>query len=333
MNIKRIFKIAGRDIRSNMRDFMVLYILFSPFLLSIILMLVAPEKDSISVNFALESSFDSALVELFDDYGTVTLYGTEDEVIDRVDAPDEVLGVVLRGDTYTVIVQGNESEGMEDLPRMILDEYFTEPSEVINVYLENMGQETSILRREGSLFILLFVFVIPGVMIGLNIVEEKEENTISSLDVTPTTKGELLVGKSVFGIIVAFIQLFAVFYIFKYTYVDWWLLVVTYIPGILSGVLIGYLIGAVATDQIGAIAMIKFSFFPMMVSMLGTLFIPERFWWTLYWSPYHWLYRVLKAMIMDTLVMSDYWFYLGLTLGLSILYMIIGGKKAINSIQ
>jgi ABC-2 type transport system permease protein len=327
--IRRIIQVALRDVKNSFRDPMVLYIMFSPMLLAVLLLAVTPEQDSLSVSFALGESVPSSTVAVFETYGDVEVVA-DDALETRVRGTDEIIGVGFDTD-YFIVVEGNETAGLADLPNVILAGMTTPITETIEVNFATIGRGQSLLRSEGAKFIFLFIFIIPGVMVGLSIVDEKESNTIAGLMVTPLRKAELFLGKSVFGIVISIGQLVAVLIVLGYTYMDPLMIVAMFIPAILSGMLLGFIIGAVAADQIAALGLIKFGFLPMMVSFLGTLFIPEGFWWTLYWSPYFFLYRILSDMMLDIATWNSIGIDIVITLAISAMYIVVGGKTALKA--
>lgn len=327
--LKRIRNVTIRDIKNSFRDPMVLYIMFSPMLLAILLLVVTPEQDSLSVNFALSESVPASTVAVFETYGEVEVVADE-QLETRVRGTDEIIGVGYDTD-YFIVVEGNETEGLAELPNVILAGINNPVSDAIEVQFATIGRGQSLIRTEGAKFIFLFIFIIPGVMVGLSIVDEKESNTIDGLMVTPLRKVELFIGKSLFGILLSIGQLVAVLLVLGYTYMDPWMILAMFVPAILSGMLLGFIIGAVAADQIAALGLIKFGFLPMMVSFLGTLFIPEGFWWTLYWSPYFFLYRILSDMMLDIATWNSIGLDIGLTLLITLIYIVVGGKTALKA--
>jgi ABC-2 type transport system permease protein len=329
--MKRIIHIAIRDMKNSGRDPMILYTLVAPFLLAALLLFVAPEQDQINLSFVMMESTDVNVIEAFERYGTVELVASEEAINARVRGTDEVIGIVFDGE-YVVVTEGNETPGLEDIPALILQILENPLEGSLTVNITNLGRGQSIIRTEGAKFILLFVFVMPGILVGLNIVEEKESNAINALMVTPLSKVELFLGKSVFGILFSFVQLAGVIVLLGYTYMNPWMVVAMYVPAILAGLLLGYIIGAVTSDQIAALGLIKFGFMPLMVSFLGTLFIPQGYWWTLYWSPYFFLYQIISDLMLDIATWNSVGIQLGITLAISIGYIAIGGRLALKAI-
>jgi hypothetical protein len=177
---------------------MVLYIMFSPMLLAVLLLVVTPEQDSLIVNFALGESVPASTVAVFETYGNVEVVA-DDALERRVRGTDEIIGVGFDTD-YFIVVEGNETEGLAELPNVILAGINSPITDSVEVTFATIGRGQSLIRSEGAKFIFLFIFIIPGVMVGLSIVDEKESNTIAGLMVTPLRKAELLSEKVYLGL-------------------------------------------------------------------------------------------------------------------------------------
>ena len=54
----------------------------------------------------------------------------------------------------------------------------------------------------GFSFVVIISFVLGGMIIGFNIIEEKESGALRALMVTPITKSELIFGRSIMGIVI-----------------------------------------------------------------------------------------------------------------------------------
>ncbi|QVK20775.1 ABC transporter permease [Mycoplasmatota bacterium] len=323
--IRRILQVFKRDVKSGLRDFMILYMLIVPFIIGIILILATPEKDEITFTYAVTEQMEEGLIDAFDSYGDVIIVKDREALVERVERTDEVVGIDYDGD-YQIIMQGNEAVELDYMAATIMDEYFGIGEANVKVELDDIGREGSIVRREGSLFLLFFVVVLPGMVVGMNLVEEKESNTMSSLDVTPLSRWELVAGKSLFAVVISIIQLFGIFLLFGYN-INLGMTLAVWLPSIISGLIIGLLIGVIASDQISAIGIMKFSFLPVMVSFAGAVFIPKDWLWTLWWSPFFWLYKVFSGMVLENISWSDFLIWTGITVGINVVFMLVAKNK------
>jgi len=333
MNIGRIFKVMRRDVKSGFRDSITVFLIIMPMVLALILMLALPGSVQAQYCFMLMSDADPALIEAFDSYGKVELAGSMEELNERVEATDEVVGVVESGGGYSIILKGNESASVETAAAMVLDEYLGRSENRVNITLDDMGRSESPLRREGTLFLLLFVLSAPGFLVGLSMVDEKESNTMSALNVSPLTIPEFVTGKLLFGSLLALVQVFAVVLIMGYSGANMPMLLIAWLPGLLSGLVLGFLIGVIAKDQVGAIGLMKSTFMPLVLSFVGAVFIPDKWQFFLWWSPFYWMYKALEGALTASIDWSSFLLYTGLMLALSLLFLAACIKKIHNGLR
>jgi ABC-2 type transport system permease protein len=170
-------------------------------------------------------------------------------------------------------------------------------------------------------------------MVGINLVEEKESNTLSALNVTPLTRWELYSGKIVFGLILSLIHVFAVTLIMGYGDVNFLMILAASLSSVFIATVLGFLTGAIADNQVGAIALVKLSFMPVMLSFAGAIIIPERWQVFLYWSPFYWDYRVLEGILVKTIEWSQVIYFCSLILITSTAFYLVFRRKIIKGLQ
>jgi ABC-2 type transport system permease protein len=330
MKIKRVMKVAGRDIRSGLRDSMFLIMVIMPFVMAIVITAVTPKSNEITVKFAVTEAMDTELISFLENYGQVSVHADQEALAERVEQLDEVIGFDKTGpakDDYGILLQGNESEGTDMTGAMLLDAFFGRKAMNFDVRLDDLGKSESPFRTAGSLFIMLYVLAIPGFMVGLSLVEEKESNTMSALNVSPLTIPELILGKALFGSAAALFQMYVIIFMLGIYPVNLLMVLAMWIPGLISGLIIGFLIGVAAKDQIAAIGMMKFSFLPLVVSFAGSLFIPNKWQFFLWWSPFYWMYKAFDGIFNLHAGWGAFGINAGLTLALSLVFLIISSKK------
>lgn len=333
MKISRVYKVFKRDTISLSRDFMVLITALLPVILAVALNLFIPDVENASIRFVLNSNVETGIVDEFGKYGVVELAETREDLYDRVGASDEVAGIDYVEGEYVIVLQGNERAVSRNTAAMILDEYFSPGESLVDVKITDAGVRESPVRRLGTIFILLFSVVAPGLMVGINLVEEKESNTLSALNVTPLTRWELYSGKIALGLALSLFHLFAVTFILGYGDVNTAMLFLAFLSSAFIATVLGFLTGAVAENQVAAIALVKLSFTPVMLSFAGAIIIPVRWQVFLYWSPFYWDFKVLDGILTKSIEWSQVLHYSGLILLTSTTFYLAFRKKIIKGLQ
>ena len=293
--MKRILNITKRDIKSSFRDYMVLYIMIAPLIIAFILTFFIPSAESTTFNIALDSSIETELIKEFEKYGSVEIFNNKNEISDRVLGIDDAIGLTKNDRQYEIIAEGNEEEELAKLPQIIINKYFSENTgskeNIINVSFSDIGYEDSPVAIIGGISVIIMCVVLAGMIVGLNIVEEKELSTISAINVSPMNKAEFIIGKSLLGCIIALIQVFLTLLILGFKDFDLVITLVFTLINLVIVVLFGFITGLTSSDQMTAVANIKVLFLPVSISIAGAILLPPSKHFFLYWSPFYWMYR------------------------------------------
>ena len=110
---KKILKVFGRDLKTASRDSMALLIIVMPIVMAIAITLFTPGLNDTTVNLAMLQSDDSAHIKYMQQYSKVELFDSVSNIEERVAKRDDIAGIVPSGDSYEIIIQGNESEVVE----------------------------------------------------------------------------------------------------------------------------------------------------------------------------------------------------------------------------
>lgn len=333
MKISKVFKVFKRDTMSVVRDFIIFITAILPIILAVVLNLFIPDVESASTRFVINSNVEKEVVCEFEKYGEVEFADTREDLYERVEGTDEVAGIDYVEGEYVIVLQGNEKTVSKNTAAMILDEYLKTEESLVDVKISDVGVKESPVRRLGTIFILLFSMVAPGLMVGINLVEEKESNTLAALNVTPLTRWELYSGKITFGLVLSMFHVFAVVFIMGYGDVNFLMLVAAFLSSSFIASVLGFLTGATADNQVAAIALVKLSFMPVMLSFAGSIIIPERWQIFLYWSPFYWDYKVLEGILTKNIEWSQVLYYCGLILLTSTAFYLIFRRKIIRGLQ
>jgi ABC-2 type transport system permease protein len=296
---RRIFAITLRDLKSGLRDYMILYVLVAPLLLAVILKAFVPSAGANLIRVAVLEDADSAWVEMLGQYGTVEQFRTRDELIRRVQDTDDVFAVIVTGGEYEVIAAGNEAEGSREMVLSVINGIANQDLELpVTLSISDMGWQLSPLLQQGSNLILLFVSIFGGVIVMFGLVEEKQYKTLAAINVSAVSRSEYVIGKGILGFIIPVLHGFGILLILGFTSIDYLKVTLVILSVALIGVIVGFVIGVWNDNQMTAVSSMKMTFLPLLGSVFGAIFLPDKWLPVLYWSPYYWAYEAVDGIIL-----------------------------------
>ena len=298
--MKRILAIVGRDITSGKRDFIYAYIMIIPFIMALVLKAIIPGVDTTTVNIAVLDTLEPQLIEYLDEFAKVKEFETIQDIRVRVSKTDDYLGLVKKDDKYNIISQNNESEGSYDFLELIVNSYqkdlYIFP---IDIKITDSGWKLHPLKQQGANFLIIFTTVFGGMLILLSLVEEKMSNTLSAINVSPTSKFEFIIGKSILGLTIPIVGIIGILLIVGFEDINYLMVIVVSISISFISMIIGFVIGIMNDEPISAIASMKMIFIPVMGSVFGAMYLSEKFIPLLYWSPFYWAYEAMNSIILN----------------------------------
>lgn len=316
--LRRIMTIVKRDIISDFRDFMMVYLLFAPFMIAFILRALIPSASDAAIKMAVLDTTDTQLIAYLENYGNVERnFDTEEALHERLMKVDDIYGIIEVGDGYTIWQQGNESEGRVQLLESILNAYENDVELPFDLVFSNIGWELSPLKQYGSNFVALFVTVLSGMLIAFNLIEEKMYKTLAALNVAPISKVELVLGKGFIGMVLPIIHGFGVLWIMGLTTIHLGMTLVVLLSISMISLVIGFLVGVLSDEPISGIASMKTTFIPIMASLFGAIFLSDKWQWILYWSPFYWAFQSLDSIILETATWTEVLINSGIVLGIT----------------
>lgn len=301
--MRRILSIAYRDFLNSIKSSIVLYMMIAPLILAIIVSLFVPTAESSTVVFAVDTTVDSKVKDHILKYASIESFNDLDALKERVMAIDDVVGITQTNGHFGILSQGNESSDLDQMIKMILYEYHADDNALtptVNVVFSDIGHTDSPVSVIGTISVVMMCIAIAGMIVGLNIVEEKEAQTIRALNVTPMNTLEFIVGKSLVGSVISLIQVFIVMWIMGYTQIHWVMLFTFTLVNLLIVILFGFLTGLSSPNQMAAIANIKILFLPISLSVIGAVLLPASKHFFVYWSPFYWTYVGFLEIIKQT---------------------------------
>lgn len=298
--IKKALAITNRDIKSGLRDYMILYIIFFPFILALILKMLTTSAGSTTINIAVDNSIDNYTIEYLKDFGRVEVVKNIDEVNKRVKDSDDIFGLVKEGKNYNIINQGNEIEGTVEILSFIIDSYENKEINIpAEVRISDVGWELSPLKQYGGSLMIIFMSVLGGMLILINIVEEKQYNTLPAINVSPIKRLEYIIGKGLLGFIVPILHGFGIIAILDYGDINYGMVALVIFSIALISIIIGFVIGVMNDNQLSAISSMKVLFIPVLGSIFGAIYLKQKWHFLLYWSPFYWAFDGMNSIILQ----------------------------------
>jgi len=298
--MKKILAIIGRDIKSGTRDWLIIYLSLASILIALILKALIPSVSNSSLNLVVTEDTSPAFVQYLEGKAQVSLVSDQAALEERVLRIDDVLGVVETGGTYSIIKQGNEAYQMEEPLRYILNAYDSQDVKLpIKIVFSDIGWRMSPIKLEGGALLIIFTTVFGGMLILLNLVEEKMSNTLSAINVTPISRAQFIFGKGILGFSIPIIGGISAALILGFTGINIAMFIVTVVALAFISIIIGFSIGVMNSEPISAIASMKMVFFPVLASVFGAMFLPEKWLVILYWSPYYWAYQSIHSILLQ----------------------------------
>jgi ABC-2 type transport system permease protein len=330
--IKRLFNFILKDMVMALRNNMSLYILIFPIISAGVVAILLPSFESGSATFAInENAVEQKVIDEFGKFGNIEVYQTDEQVEARVKDVDDVIGLTKKGDTYQAVLEGNETgeavvyndtgEAVDGLVPMMMN-YILADEHIAEFSYESLGSEKSYMK-EFILCILILASIQMGAMaIAFNIVDEKEQKSIHALGVSPLNMFEYVLAR---GIIIFIIGvLLAVVDVLILTGFDtnYLLLLLGVLCSNMVGILLAFIIGGFANNQISAIAIMKVAFMAFMGIPIGGFFVPEAWRFLFYPFPNYWMFNIFTNMFIEPQPVG-YWWSLVLTVGTSLVYLMV----------
>jgi ABC-2 type transport system permease protein len=311
--LKRIWFIFIRDIRINLREFMTIYMLAIPLILAVGINFLTPSINDTSVNLALVEAENREQARYFDDFAHVELMAGKQEVEQRVGARDDVIGVLSSGGSYYILTQGNEPQSVVEYAKLlnVLYESDVQLEDARSEIIE-FGRTVPPVKKMLVNILLLLITMLAGMLISINILEEKVDQTVAAINVTPTSRRAFIMGKGFTGIVVAIVSSIAVIFITGFYSVNLGQAALVVLSVTMISLIIGFLQGLNSDDFMEAAGSVKLLFLPMAGSIAGYEFVKGNWQIFFYWSPFYWAYRA-NDMILSQ---SGTWLQLILYVGI-----------------
>jgi len=326
--LNKIWIIFKRDLKVNSKDFISLYILVVPILFAVLINVFSPGINDTTVDLALIKGENTVQVEYLEQFAKIELFENTAEIKDRVEKRDAIIGIVPENDGYYLMTQGDEPEGVVDYAKLLTSFYELDmnvedsTSEIIE-----FGRTVPPLKKILVNISILFISILAGMLIALNIVEEKVENTLSAINVTPTSRSTFILGKSVTGVAFTLFGSIALIMLTGFSEINLVQLLLILLVTSLLSIIVGFIQGVTNKDIMSAAGSIKLLFLPLIAGVLAIEMLGDKWQKFFYWNPFYWAYKGNDIILSQTGTWGKIFMYAGIVLLLSsIIYLLLAPK-------
>jgi ABC-type multidrug transport system permease subunit len=251
-----------------------------------------------------------------------------DELERRVEKRDDIVAIAPEDNGYEIILQGNESEIVEEYAVLLNTLYeLGSTKEETTAQLISFGRTVPPLKTMLVVMLISITIMLAGMLIAISIVEEKAENTISAINVTPVSQTAFVVGKSLFGGTVAMLGIIGAVLITGYYDINWFMIVLVGLTSMILSLVVGFLQGLYSGVVMEAASNVKMIFLPIAGSIAGYEFLADKWQWTMYWSPFYWAYKANISILSKTADWGTVLLSTAMVIGLSLIVYLVSLPK------
>ncbi len=322
--MKRIITIFLRDIKVNMRDFLTLYIIIVPLLFGVAINLIAPSVNDTTINLALIEGQEPGMVTYLEDFAKVSTYKDLSALEERISRRDEVFGIVKEDDGFVVIRQGNEMEQLSDYALLMVALYENDAQiEDTNATIHDFGRDVPPLKKLLLNVFMMFSAVLGGMLIAINIIEEKVDRTIRAIHLTPISRSGYIFAKSLIGMVLPLYGSVTMLLITGFNDINWAQMLVLVFVSMVIAILFGFIQGINNETVMDAAGSVKMLFFPLAGSVAIAELLGEKWQWVAYWVPFYWTYKGVDEILTYRSTWANTLLYGGLVLGISVVVYLL----------
>ena len=326
--LKKIFRVLQKDFKTSSRDFIGAYIMIAPILIAIAIAMFTPGLNDTTVNLAMLETDDAEHIEYMEQFAKVELFETVEDMEYRVGKRDDIAALVPEGDGYEIVVQGNEPELVSSFAKMLEALYELDATaEETTAQLMSFGHTVPPVKTMFVNMMISLTVMLAGMLIAISIVEEKTENTINAVNVSPISQTGFVIGKSLFGGFTALVGIIIGLIINGYADINWLMIILVGVSSMILALVVGFIQGLTSEDLMEAAANVKMIMLPIAGSIAGYELLADKWQWTMYWSPFYWAYKANMDILSKTADWPTVLLCTGMVIGLSLVVYFISLPK------
>ncbi|HCO19189.1 ABC transporter permease [Gudongella oleilytica] len=327
--IKRILLIFQRDLKIGIRNFLILYILIAPILFAIMINVFSPGINDTTVEVVLLKGENQGQSEFFQQFAKVELMDSIDEIETRVRKRDNIIGVLPgKNNEYYVLNQGNEPQYVVDpVKQLITFHHYDIGVDDSLAEILDYGRDIPPLKKIMVNVSMILTSALGGMIIALNIVEEKTEDTISAIHLSPVSRLEFIAGKSLIGVFVPIVGSLLILLITGFRDINYFHALLMVSTSCIISILVGFFEGINNDDVMNAAGNMKILFLPLFGSIAGEELLSDKWQVLFYWIPFYWTYKGNDLVLTNSGSLLEILKYSGMVLLISVAVFLLLAPK------
>ena len=327
--IRKVLLIFKRDLKVSIRNFITLYIIVVPIIFAVIINVFSPGINDTTVEIALLKGENQKQEEFFRQFANVELLDTVEDIEERVKKRDNIVGVLPhnKGD-YFILNQGNEQDYIIDYVKSLTAfNHYDIGIEDSMAEILDYGRDIPPLKKLMVNVAVMFISVLGGMIIALNIVEEKTDNTISAIHLSPVSRLGFIAGKSLNGVFIPVVGTFLMLFITGFREINYFHAFLMVATSSIISILIGFIEGINNDDVMNAAGNMKMLFLPLFGCVAGAELLADKYQPLFYWIPFYWTYKGNNLILSNSGTWFDIIRYSGTVILISIIAFAILAPK------
>lgn len=301
MRIERIISALRIELRTSVRNRMVLYTLVAPLVIALVFGVVFQWVTQVRVSLAVPEDLPSEVVRELEAHAQVIPVESAESLTDLISREDDTMGVLLEDGRLTLVTFGDEQPAMVELGTAaiaIAQEGLDGGGAVRSLDVQRYVGPASVIEawKRAALSCLFMIGLLVGMLaVSFSLMEDKMHRTLAALDVSPLSRDEYLTAKSLAGGTLSAVVTFLCFVLSGMDFDPLQAIVVS-LATTLPGVGTGLILGNYARSELQLLSLIKGVGIVLPVPILGML-IPVVWHPALWWIPTYWLWQAYDAAL------------------------------------
>ncbi|MDY0236898.1 MAG: ABC transporter permease [Gudongella sp.] len=327
--IRKVLLIFKRDLKTSIRNFITLYIIVVPIMFAIMINVFSPGINDTTVDIVILKGENQKQEEYFKQFAKVETLENIEDIEERVKKRDNIVGVLpSKNDEYFILTQGNEPDYVVDYVKNLTTfDYYDLTIEDSQAEIVDYGRDIPPLKKMMVNIAVMFTSVLGGMIIALNIVEEKTDNTISAINLSPVSRMGFIAGKSLIGVFIPVVGIFLMLLITGFRDVNYFHAFLMITSSCIISVLIGFIEGINNDDVMNAAGNMKMLFLPLGGAVVAIELLADKWQPLFYWIPFYWTYKGNDLVLSNSGSWIDIIKYSGIVLGISAIVFIVLAPK------